>query len=433
MLQVEPTWDDFEALIVNNPDWLAIGEHINRFNPIRVMGAASAELRHSSVLAWLLDPKETHGIGEYFLKAFLGEAFRGSRELSPTALDVTMADLRDAEVRREWRNIDIFILSASNGWAFVIENKYRSKQHDGQLTKYKSSAREALEALSNGGPTPSVRGIFLTLSDEAPQDSDFADTNYEAVSEIIDRALRTPTFSMSPEVRIFLAHYLEILQEEVGMSAQRSEMEKVAQALYRQHKKVIDFIVEHGAGSAFALAARDVFGDNPQQLGPPQQIGGSKLRFVGLGNNWLSLLPDEWYALLDGGERRWPGCEKWFAGFPVAMRMDVRPSDDGVKGQLRLLVEVGPLDPPTARAELIEQIKKVAAADNRLRIAFQAGAAGPDRRYSKFLKQNSLQILDVHDTDEIGKKIKDLIEEFAPEFAAVATALQTFVSGAQTS
>ena len=32
------------------------------------------EIRHSTILSWLLSPNETHGLSDKFLKAFLGAA-----------------------------------------------------------------------------------------------------------------------------------------------------------------------------------------------------------------------------------------------------------------------------------------------------------------------------------------------------------------------
>ncbi len=62
-------------------------------------------------------------------------------------------------------------------------------------------------------------------------------------------------------MRTFLRHYIEILEEEVGMSTDQSEMEKLAKQLYRDHKKVLDFVMEHGSGSDFSIAAESVLGE----------------------------------------------------------------------------------------------------------------------------------------------------------------------------
>ena len=133
----EPTYNELESLFVNNAKLDSIEKYLNRFNPIKTMKMERMEIRHSAILAWLLTPSETHGFGDHFLKSFLAEALRGQSGLGfPTALDVSQSDLRDAEVRTEWLNIDIFVQSNANKWAFIIENKFGSTQHEGQFSTY---------------------------------------------------------------------------------------------------------------------------------------------------------------------------------------------------------------------------------------------------------------------------------------------------------
>lgn len=123
-----PTSDEFEKLLVNNDGVARIEAYLNRFNPIRVMRMERMEIRHSAILAWLLDPRESHGLNDKFLKAFIGEALRGrSSKGRPTALDVARADLRDTAIRREWQNIDIFIHSESNGWGLCCREQIRQQ------------------------------------------------------------------------------------------------------------------------------------------------------------------------------------------------------------------------------------------------------------------------------------------------------------------
>ena len=42
-----------------------------RFNVFDVLRNAEYEIRHSNVLAWLLTPGETHGLGDKFLRGFI--------------------------------------------------------------------------------------------------------------------------------------------------------------------------------------------------------------------------------------------------------------------------------------------------------------------------------------------------------------------------
>ena len=91
--QTAPTIEELERLLVNNEVLAKIELYLNRFNPIRVMRMERMEIRHSAILAWLLDPKESHGLDDKFLKAFLGEALRGQNALGfPTAIDVARAE-----------------------------------------------------------------------------------------------------------------------------------------------------------------------------------------------------------------------------------------------------------------------------------------------------------------------------------------------------
>lgn len=57
-----PTQDELERIFVNNPDFVQIESYLNRFKPIRVMGTKRMEIRHSTILAWLLNPTDTHGL-----------------------------------------------------------------------------------------------------------------------------------------------------------------------------------------------------------------------------------------------------------------------------------------------------------------------------------------------------------------------------------
>lgn len=423
----EPAADELEALFVNNADLEKLKAYSNRFNPIRVMRAADKELRHSAILGWLFSPTETHGLGDHFLKAFLGEALRGMTTMKPSALDVAQAELRDAEVRLEWRNIDILVLCPRNRWAFVIENKFHSQQHDGQLTTYKERAYETLNAATGGtgeGSESIVRGIFLTLHDEEPQDADYATIQYKTISGLLRRFLEPGAYAMVPEVRTFLSHYLEILEEESGMSAQRTEMEILARKLYRDHKKVIDFVIEHGAGSDFALAARAIVGDNPKPLSEIVEVAGLPLLFSGLSNSQVSFVPKSWLEPLRASAKAWPGCENWWAGLPVILWLEIATERDGIKGKVKLSAEVGPLSPSRDRARLIEHIKAL----NLPNIQFQSGAADAGRRYSRFFKKNTISVDDVHDSEEIERKIRALIDRFRDEIIAVSGALAAFVS-----
>lgn len=418
-----PTTEELEKLLVNNEALARIELYLNRFNPIRVMKMERMEIRHSAILAWLLDPNESHGLDDKFLKAFLGEALRGQSALgTPTAIDAARADLRDAVVRREWQNIDIFIHSARNGWGFVVENKFDSKQHEGQLKKY---LEKVMTGLGSEADNLIVRGIFLTLHGEEPADERYAPINYEAICQFLPRFMDQESHLLTSEVRTFLQHYVEIIEEEVGVSVESSEMEKLARQLYRENKKVLDFIMKHGAGSDFSIVAEDVFGANLDYL-DKVEIEGQSFRFNFSSPKYVSFLPESWYQALGKDEFSWKGCENWWAGYPLIMWLQLWPGAEGTSGLLGLYAEVGPLTEYEFRRDLIHAIQKAGETLPKNRIKFQRAAADEGKRYSKFFKQNFLDVKDVQDAEEIAEGMKKLLKRFEPEIEAIGAVLAQF-------
>ncbi|MYL34308.1 hypothetical protein GLW08_10550 [Pontibacillus yanchengensis] len=54
----------------NNELLFELNSSLREFNPFKVLKVDQYEIRHSNMLAWLLDPKENHDIGDLFLKKF---------------------------------------------------------------------------------------------------------------------------------------------------------------------------------------------------------------------------------------------------------------------------------------------------------------------------------------------------------------------------
>lgn len=426
--QREPSYEELETLFVNNAALERIDAYLNRFNPIRVMKMEGMEIRHSAILAWLLNPKETHGLGDHFLRAFLSEALKGGSSKKPNALQISQSDMRDADIRCEWNNIDIFILSPQNRWAFIVENKVYSTQHAGQLSKYRNRVIElfrAQDASSEATTTVDISGIFLTLQEEDAEDSEYTSIKYENICHFLGNYLAQESYLLTPEVTTFLTHYLEILEEMTGMSKERSEMEALARQLYRNHKKVLDFIIEHGSGSDFTLAVRRVFGENPER-DEIINIDGCEVMYFNLSKSLVSFLPAPWRDELDKLKLTWTGYETWWAGYPFIAWVEMRSGEDGVRGHLKLIAEVGPISNHEIRKDVIDAIKALASEQKMERIRFQAGASDEGRLYSRFLRKNTIAVNDVHDTDELERKLKQLISNFVPEFELVTKVIRDF-------
>lgn len=108
----------------------------------------------SKVIAWLLNPREGHGLGDYFIKALLRDAVVNSGECCPLSLlDVEQLALNNLNVKTEHstsvkgkkRRIDILATDLTSRLVIVIEHKYGTKEQNNQLSDYSQWAESLLE------------------------------------------------------------------------------------------------------------------------------------------------------------------------------------------------------------------------------------------------------------------------------------------------
>jgi len=70
----EPRDDQFRVLdkfLVDNRELEELSAKLSIFNLFKVLRVEQTEIRHSNVLAWLLDARESHGLRDSFLRRFL--------------------------------------------------------------------------------------------------------------------------------------------------------------------------------------------------------------------------------------------------------------------------------------------------------------------------------------------------------------------------
>lgn len=203
-------------------------------------------------------------------------------------------------------------------------------------------------------------------------------------------------------------------------------METLARQLYRDHKKALDLLKEHGSGSGFEPAVHRLFGNNPQRE-KAVRIGNTEFIYSELAKSHVSFLPAQWQTALKKMRDKWRGCENWWAGYPLITWVEIRAGDDGIKGYLKLNAEVGPVSDHSVRKGIIDSIKATASAKGSDRIEFQAGASDKGRLYSRFLRKNSITVNDIRDTDQIVRNFVELIDRFEPEFAFVTSVIPQFL------
>ena len=227
-----------EKLVLDNEDLARLEELTSQFNIFEALGVVRQEIRHSNFLAWLLNPAQSHGLGDSFLRGFLLKTSvkvseGGSKTLSP--IDVDVWDLSATDVRREWKNIDITLLDKSNKFVCVIENKIYSAEQSGQLCRYRKLVQKEF-------PEYTGHYVLLNVSGEKPSDGAYVGVTYDEVCDVIERLLKMRASTMGNDVATALSHYVTMVRRRVMPD---EEIQELCTRIYRKHQLALDLIYEH--------------------------------------------------------------------------------------------------------------------------------------------------------------------------------------------
>jgi hypothetical protein len=224
-----------EAFVVENDDLEQLESLLAQFNIFEAIGAVRQELRHSDFLGFLLDPAQNHGLDDLFLKRLLMRVLSGTPDAPLSPVEIDVADLHEAVVWREWRNIDLLIHDPGERLVCAIENKVGTTEHSNQLQRY----RQIVE-----GEFPGCRHVFiyLTPEGEVPSDDAYIPLDYGQVAELLDAIRKSRQSVLGADVSTLMAHYTTMLGRHI---VSESEISQLCQRIYRQHKQALDLIYEY--------------------------------------------------------------------------------------------------------------------------------------------------------------------------------------------
>jgi hypothetical protein len=209
------------------------------FNLFVALGAVNAELKHSNFLAWLLDPNGNHGFGDIIVKRLLQRTILNSdHNATITPVDLDLMDFSDLEVRREWSEIDILLVSRVNRLAVVIENKIGASEGAGQLKKYRE--RTADDFSEEEGWKHIL--IFLTIDGDQASDENYATLSYTSVIDLLDATLKNRSHAVPTEIALTIKHYIQMMRRH---HMEDSELIGLARRIYLKHRPALDFILDH--------------------------------------------------------------------------------------------------------------------------------------------------------------------------------------------
>jgi len=230
------TKDDF-SLLLKEANLVKLELMLNNPNIFSILRIEKNEIRHSNFLAWLLNPKQGHNIGDRFLKWFLKDVFSDSKITWIDEFKVDSLRFDDINIYREYYNIDLLLVTEK--FVIVIENKVLSGEHSDQLKKY----RETVDKIF---PDKKHIFIFLTLIGEEPiksEDNDvYVNYSYYNIASILDLILDVYKSSLPDNAFYYISDYLSIIKREI---MQDDELVRISQEIYKNHKDAIDFILEN--------------------------------------------------------------------------------------------------------------------------------------------------------------------------------------------
>jgi len=241
-LQIDQRADDrraLEAFVVEHADLETLEGLLEQFNIFEAVGVVRQELRHSDFLAFLLDPRQNHRLGDAFVRRLLQKVLVAARDsappISPVLLDAW--DLGRLSVRREWQNVDILLVDDANRLVVVIENKVDSAEHSDQLGRY-------LRLVEAEFLAPGWRHLadYLTLGGEAPSEGAYLPADYGLVADAVEAVAESRRPGLDPAVHALMAHYARMLRRHI---VEDSEIADLCRQIYRRHQRALDLIFEH--------------------------------------------------------------------------------------------------------------------------------------------------------------------------------------------
>ena len=241
----DPTLSPREALqaLTADPELERLESLLAEFSLFDVLGVTHLELQHSRVIAWLLDPRESHGLGDHFLRNFLSKSATLAIEREIKCVAFTPADVdgwkfTNVEIARERHNIDILLIDGSNELVCPIENKIGSDEHSDQLSRYLGTVEREYKGLT---PFP----IYLTPDGRKPEKRQDVERwipfGYEVVAILLKQTLNRRGSTISADVSSFLKQYERTLRRRVLDTP--SDIDRLALQIYNDHRQAIDLIV----------------------------------------------------------------------------------------------------------------------------------------------------------------------------------------------
>jgi hypothetical protein len=172
----------------------------SEFSFMRVFGLENEEIVHSSFLAWLLDPLESHGLSSCFAERLLSAVASRSKGSDLSNLDFSKLKVERERSGDESR-FDIRVYDSAGNFQCVFENKIWSGEGSDQTNRLYRDFHNV--------SYPQELFVFLALDQKAkPENPHFTCLSYTEVLLILKDLLATA----EGDTRFLIKHYSNTLE-----------------------------------------------------------------------------------------------------------------------------------------------------------------------------------------------------------------------------
>jgi hypothetical protein len=339
----------------------------DNFNLFKIAGLVKQEIKHSRMLAYILDPSSNHGLKDQFIKELLSdERILNTNKIPLNALiKISMADFDDTSVKCEDMRIDILAMSKINKLLIVIENKVEATEGKGQLQDY-------IRKINADSRFSDYQKIFLYLTPQAdePSDERWIALGYKNISDAIKAVLEKNKMTIRIDVKLVLEHYLELIRRFI-LKEVDEDFRTACQALYAKHKEIFSEIIKISEENNSANEAIQEF----------IKTNISEIDVKQTNSRWLSFLPNELEKITPDVmlSKKWNGTQKPISFFYQLL-------DD----RIRLVIEVGPMSDLEKRGSLVKSLFKNITGDFK-----EAKSDMYSRVWTKTYKLDENELIDV--------------------------------------
>lgn len=436
------------SLLDDSMEFEKLHSKFNRFNPFKILKVDKFEIRHSNMIAWLLDPAENHHLSSMFVNKLLSKTFvkAENEELIGryNFIKLHKQSLQDLEVFREVqtennKRIDILAVSESQKVAILIENKYKSSESDGQLQNYINFVSEKYEGYT-------IIPIFLSLDGSAPSHTSYLTLDYGDILNILKAQLEIYSEYTSSTIKDFISYYIDILEGELVRDEEDIEL---ALTVYKNHKAAVDFLCLNGNGKVVGKfvskelqrAVKKLDDEVKEDLRKIYKKYSETLRFIHKSGN--SVMREAFLQFVEQNQIP-TGCYKEHIRIPSFIFEEWRQLDEIVgvpkgewwlrnalitwferepDGRMKLTIEVGPLEQYENRLKLLCKLE-----ENGVTIKERAKENGAKftRIYTVYM-----DVKDWADQDEILQVMNNIYNnaDFNQVVSAIDDTIASFING----